>query len=61
MTLPIATSDLAVSVFHKKDATHVLQQEAAKVNAGKLVVRRSADEKQTTVDLKTEVIEIIWE
>ncbi|SOD93632.1 S8 family serine peptidase [Spirosoma fluviale] len=61
MTLPVTTKDLAVSVFHKKDATHVLQQEAAKVSEGKLVLRRSADEKQTTVDLKTEVIEVIWE
>lgn len=61
MTLPVTTSELVVSVFHKKDATHVLHQEAARVNAGKLVLRRSTDEKQTTVDLKTEVIEIIWE
>ncbi|GAB3774793.1 S8 family serine peptidase [Spirosoma horti] len=61
VTLPVDTNDLAVSVFHKKDATHVLQQEAVKVNNGKVVLRRATDEKQTTVDLKKEVIEIIWE
>ncbi len=61
ITLPVSTSELAVSVFHKKDATHVLQQEAAKVNNGKLILRRATDEKQTTVDTKKEVIEIIWE
>jgi subtilisin family serine protease len=61
LTLPVSTSDLAVSVFHKKDATHVLQQEALRVNNGKLILRRANDEKQTTVDLKTEVIEVMWE
>ncbi|WP_460970527.1 S8 family serine peptidase [Spirosoma migulaei] len=61
LTLPIETTESIVSVFHKKDATHVLQQEATKVTNGKLVLRRSADEKQTTVDLKKEVIEVVWE
>lgn len=61
LTLPIETNDSSVSVFHKKDATHVLQQEAAKVSNGKLTIRRSGDEKQTTIDLKKEVIEVIWE
>lgn len=61
LTLPIETNEPVVSVFHKKDATHVLQQEAAKVSNGQLTVRRMADEKQTTVDLKKEVIEVIWE
>ncbi|MCK8492595.1 S8 family serine peptidase [Spirosoma sp. RP8] len=60
-SLPVSTDDTVVSVFHKKDATHILQQEAMKVNNGKLALRRSATEKQTTVDLKKEVIEVIWE
>ena len=59
LTLPI--TEPSVSVFHKKDALHVLQQESAKVVNGKLILRRTADEKQTTVDLKKEVIEVIWE
>ena len=61
VTLPVETSEAVVSVFHKKDATHVLQQEAAKVANGKLTLRRASDEKQTTIDLKKEVIEVIWE
>ncbi len=61
MTLPVTTNELVVSVFHKKDATHVLQQEAAKITNGKLILHRSTDEKQTTIDLKKEVIEVIWE
>ena len=61
MTLPVETSEAMVSVFHKKDAMHVLQQEVAKVTNGKLTLRRVADEKQTTVDFKKGVIEVIWE
>lgn len=61
LTLPVETSEPIVSVFHKKDATHVLQQEALKVNGGKLTLKRENGEKQTTVDLKKEVIEIVWE
>ena len=59
LTLPI--TEPVVSVFHKKDAMHVLQQESAKVVNGKLILRRAADEKQTTIDMKKEVIEVIWE
>ena len=61
LSLPVETKESIVSVFHKKDATHVLNQEIAKVNNGKLSLRRLHDEKQTTIDLKEEVIEIIWE
>ena len=61
ITLPVTTSELLVSVFHKKDAQHVLQQEAAKIVGGKLTLRRENGEKQTTIDLKQEVIEVIWE
>jgi hypothetical protein len=61
LTLPVETTESIVSIFHKKDATHVLNQEAGKVSNGKLTLRRSNGEKQTTVDLKKEVIEVIWE
>ncbi len=61
LVLPLTTNDPAVSLFHKKDATHVLHQETARVNDGKITLRRQADEARTTVDLKTAVIEIVWE
>ncbi|WP_128543889.1 S8 family serine peptidase [Larkinella soli] len=54
-------SDAMVSIFHKRDGMRVLQQEAGRVQDGKLILRRNHDEKQTTVDLKKEVIEVIWE
>ena len=61
LTLAVATDEPLVSVFRKKDATHVLHQEAAKVTDGKVKLRREAGEKRTTVDLKKEVIEVVWE
>ena len=61
LVLPVDTDETLISVFHKKDATHVIQQEAAKVSNGKLTLRRASDEKQTTVDWKKGVIEVVWE
>lgn len=60
IVLTLSTSESVVSVFRKKDATHVLQQEAIRVNKGQLTLRRQAGEAFTTVDLKNEVIEVIW-
>jgi subtilisin family serine protease len=59
LTLP--TTEPLVSVFRKKDATHVLQQEAVKPTRGQLTLHRQASEHFTTVDLKSEVIEVIWQ
>ncbi|MBC3786857.1 S8 family serine peptidase [Spirosoma utsteinense] len=61
VTVPVTTPETTASIFHKKDATHVIQQEAAKVTNGQLTLRRATGEKQTTIDLKQEVIEVIWE
>lgn len=58
LTLP--TAETMVSVFRKKDATHVLQQEAVRVNKGQLTLHRQSGEQFTTVDLKNEVIEVAW-
>ncbi|MFC5408124.1 S8 family serine peptidase [Larkinella bovis] len=54
-------TEASVSVFHKKDDFRVLQQESVRVQNGTLVLRRNHDEKRTTVDLKKEVVEIIWQ
>jgi subtilisin family serine protease len=60
--LPLAEyEDMSVSVFHKKDETRVLQQESMRVQNGVIVLRKNHDEKCTTVDLKKEVVEIIWQ
>lgn len=60
MVLTLPGTEPIVSVFRKKDATHVLQQEAVRVNKGQLTLHRQAGEQFTTVDLKNEVIEIVW-
>ncbi|GAB3900337.1 S8 family serine peptidase [Larkinella knui] len=61
-SLPLAEyADVSVSIFHKKDDTRVLQQESMRVQNGAIVLRRTHDEKRTTVDLKKEVVEIIWQ
>lgn len=61
LVLPVATADKVVSVFHKKDATHVLQQAEVKVVSGKITLKRQPGEYRTTVDLKQTVVEVIWE
>ncbi|MEZ0539600.1 S8 family serine peptidase [Fibrella arboris] len=58
LTLP--TTETTVSIFRKKDATHVVQQEAVRVNKGLLTLHRQSGEQFTTVDLKNEVIEVAW-
>ena len=50
-----------VSLFHKKSPTHVLSQEIVRVRDGQLTLKRHNGETRTTVDLKNEVIEVIWE
>ncbi len=59
--IPVISSEALASVFHKKDNIHVLTQEAAKIVNGKVTVKRLSNERQTTIDLKQEVIEVIWE
>jgi subtilisin family serine protease len=58
--LPVETSDQSVSVFRKKDATHVIRQDVVKVVKGKVMLRRDSHEARSTVDLKKEVIEVVW-
>lgn len=57
--LPEATD--MVSVFHKKSATHVMAQEMVRMRDGQLTLKRRDGEARTTIDLKNEVIEVIWE
>ncbi|KAB7728411.1 S8 family serine peptidase [Rudanella paleaurantiibacter] len=62
VSLPLGLNDKeTVSIFRKKDETHVIQQEALKVSNGKLLIKRVNGEARTTVDLKKEVIEVIWD
>ncbi|MEZ4904420.1 MAG: S8 family serine peptidase [Spirosomataceae bacterium] len=54
------TSDM-VSVFHKKNTMHVLTQEIVRLKDNQITLKRREGETHTTIDLKNEVIEVIWE
>lgn len=60
LIVPVADAEQMVAVYHKKDATHVMQQEAIRVTRGRITLRRQPGEQYTTVDLKNEVIEVVW-
>jgi hypothetical protein len=60
-TLKFTESNDMVSVFHKKSNTHVQAQEIVRVRDGQLTLKRREGETRTTIDLKNEVIEVIWE
>ncbi len=60
-TILLNTKIDVISIFHKKSKTHVIGQEAAKVRKGKLILKRQLNETHTTIDLKDEVIEVVWE
>ncbi|GAA4397043.1 S8 family serine peptidase [Nibrella viscosa] len=60
-TLPVQHTESVISVYRKKDAICVISQETLKPVNGKITLKRSGDEKFTTVDLKKEVIEVVWE
>ena len=59
-TVPIAVPNQLVTLFRKRDATHVIQQAVGKVSHGQLTLRQQPGERFTTIDLKTEVIEVVW-
>jgi subtilisin len=61
VVLALTKAESAISVFRKKDATHVLKQEVIKLGKKKLTIKRLPGEARTTIDLKQEVVEVIWE
>ncbi|WP_428658844.1 S8 family serine peptidase [Runella sp.] len=60
-TLKLPGAGEMVSLFHKKNSMHVLTQEVVRVRDGQVILQRQEGETHTTVDLKNEVIEVIWE
>ncbi len=53
-----------VTVFRKKNQYHVIRQELAKSEAikpGRLTLRRLPGETRTTIDMRSKVIEVIWQ
>ncbi|WP_089680702.1 S8 family serine peptidase [Catalinimonas alkaloidigena] len=50
-----------VLLFHKRDATQVVDQTTARVRRHALDIARPDGVARTTIDLQTEVIELVWE
>jgi subtilisin family serine protease len=48
-------------LFRKKDAYFVLEQKLVGLVKGQLELKRLPQEKQTTIDLGNEIVEVIWE
>ena len=60
-SLKVATGNDLVSVFHKKNDKHVISQELLRLKEGQITLQRKEGETHTTIDLKNEVIEVIWD
>lgn len=57
----VGGTEPVVSIYRKKNTKDVLSQQVAKVQNGKVSLRRQGGEKFTTIDLRDSVIEVEWE
>ena len=56
----VTVTDPLVAIYRKKNAKDVLSQQVAKVQNGKISLKRQSNERFTTIDLKDSVIEVEW-
>jgi subtilisin family serine protease len=56
----VVSSDSLVAVYRKKNQKDVLSQQIAKVQNGRISLKRQNGERFTTIDLKDSVIEVEW-
>ncbi|MNL81444.1 hypothetical protein D3C87_2085650 [compost metagenome] len=49
-----------VAVYRKKNEKDVIAQQVAKVQNGKVSLKRQNNEKFTTIDLRDYVVEVEW-
>jgi subtilisin family serine protease len=57
----VDTKESLVVVYRKKNKKDVISQEVAKVQDGKINLKKQNGEEYTTIDLKDRAIEVIWE
>lgn len=57
----VNSTDSLVAVYRKKNEKDVLSQQVAKVQHGKISLKRQHGEKYTTIDLKNSVVEVQWD
>ena len=56
----VTSPDSLVAIYRKKNEKDVLSQQVAKVQNGKISLKRQNGERFTTIDLKESVIEVEW-
>ncbi len=59
--IPVNTNENLIALYRKKNERDVISQQTASVTNGKVTLRRQSGERQTTIDLKDSVIEVVWE
>ncbi|MCF2500901.1 S8 family serine peptidase [Dyadobacter chenhuakuii] len=57
----VNTDEQMVAIYRKKSEKDVLAQQVAKVQNGKIALKRQNGERFTTIDLKNYVIEVAWD
>lgn len=59
--IPVNTSENMIALYRKRNERDVISQQTTSVNNGKVTLRRQSGERQTTIDMKDSVIEVLWE
>ncbi len=60
-SVPVQTEENLVVIYRKKDKKNVISQDVARVQDGKVELKRKGSETFTTIDLKDRAIEVVWE
>jgi subtilisin family serine protease len=59
--IEVASTEPVVAIYRKKNEKDVLSQQVAKVQNGKISLKRQSGEHFTTIDLQNSVIEVAWD
>lgn len=59
-SVSVTSDETLVVVYHKKDKKNVISQDVARVQDGKIELKRKGNEAFTTIDLKDRAIEVVW-
>jgi subtilisin family serine protease len=60
ITLALPETTELVTIYHKKTQIIVTSQELIRVRNGQLTIKRQDNETHTTIDLKSQVFEVVW-
>lgn len=60
-TIDVETDENLLVIYRKKNKKDVISQQIARVQSGKISLKKQSGEEFTTIDLKDRSIEVIWE